>query len=60
MFSKAKPFKFINIKSVGFESKLIYLRTLKADREDSPSEGRKEGKWGEREREEGKEERRKK
>lgn len=49
MFSKAKPLKFINIKSDGFESKLIHLRILKADREDSPSEGWKEGKWGEKE-----------
>lgn len=55
MFSKAKPFKFINIKSDGFESKLIYLRTLKADRKDSPSEERKES--GEREK--GKKERKK-
>ena len=43
MFSKAKPLQFINIKSDGFESKLIHLRIFKADREDSPSKGRKEG-----------------
>lgn len=54
MFSKAKPLKFINIKSEGFDSKLIHLQILKADREDSSSEGRK-GR-GERERKERKKE----